>query len=519
MSEEAKKKRELEKIADKLGGEVKQELDEIKKIDKKEILEKISEEEYLEARDKLNEAHFLIKKVLRKYCDLDEKYYNLISLWIIGTYFHKSFLTYPYLFFNAMRGSGKTRILNLISKLMKNGKLQVNMTEAVLFRTAEFFGFCIDELERISSKEKAPFRELLNSAYKQGMCIERVKKKKIDGEEQYIVETHNVFTPIAMANIYGMNDVLADRSITIILEKTQNDTISRMVELFDFDDDIIKIKEILSAISVVISRYRGTGIYYNNWNNYITTLYNYNNDINSTNYTNIKEKEVNNQINNNIYTTTLNNITTLKQQKNTQNQHTQPVIETTLSDITNNTNIFYEKITHTQIIGRDLELFFPLFIIAHIIGDEVLDETLQTASSVTNEKKEEEYVESKDINLVDFLASRLDDSNFTRITTLVTEFKEFLQESDEEIKWINSYWLGRALKRLKLIKKKRRLARGREVILNTQKAKQKMKLFKTMNMQKIEAEAKEQPVELSKEIKEDIKKYENKTTDKVQQNL
>jgi len=91
--------------------------------------------------------------------------------------------------FHGPPGSGKTRTSHLISKLMRKGKLQVNMTEAVLFRTAEQCGFCIDEIERIGSKDKAPLRELLNTAYKKGMHIERSKKKKVDGDFNLI----NVF--------------------------------------------------------------------------------------------------------------------------------------------------------------------------------------------------------------------------------------------------------------------------------------------------------------------------------------
>ena len=56
-----------------------------------------------------------IKAILKEYMDMEEQQYNLISLWIIGTYIHKQFPAYPYLFFNAMKGSGKTRILKIIS--------------------------------------------------------------------------------------------------------------------------------------------------------------------------------------------------------------------------------------------------------------------------------------------------------------------------------------------------------------------------------------------------------------------
>ena len=52
-----------------------------------------------------------IKGILHEYMDMREDYYDLMALWIIGTYIHDSFETFPYLFINAMRGSGKSRAM------------------------------------------------------------------------------------------------------------------------------------------------------------------------------------------------------------------------------------------------------------------------------------------------------------------------------------------------------------------------------------------------------------------------
>src|SRR3989304_10160453 len=52
-----------------------------------------------------------IIEVIKKYMDMPEEQIKIVSVWIIGTYFHDCFDTYPFLFLNAMRGSGKTRLL------------------------------------------------------------------------------------------------------------------------------------------------------------------------------------------------------------------------------------------------------------------------------------------------------------------------------------------------------------------------------------------------------------------------
>ena len=163
-----------------------------------------------------------IVEILREYVDMREDYYTIVALWIIGTYFHKQFSTYPYLFFNAMKGSGKTRILNLISNLAWNGKHLISLSEAVLFRTASESTFCIDEFERIGGKDKQALRELLNAGYKKGMGVERSRKITYQnqkfGGEKYKIEKYELYCPIAMANIWGMEEVLADRCIILTLE-------------------------------------------------------------------------------------------------------------------------------------------------------------------------------------------------------------------------------------------------------------------------------------------------------------
>jgi len=89
----------------------------------------------------------------KKKFDIEEQHYKIIALWIIGTYFHKQFATYPYLFFNAPKSSGKSRLLKLVASLSWNGRYLISISEAVLFRTASKRTFCIDEFERVGSKE------------------------------------------------------------------------------------------------------------------------------------------------------------------------------------------------------------------------------------------------------------------------------------------------------------------------------------------------------------------------------
>lgn len=411
----------------------------------KEVKAELSLEDFDKIKETIRKVYPKIIKVLKEYCDLNEKYYNIVALWVLGTYMHKGFLSYPYLYFNAMRGSGKSRLLNLIKTLSYNGELLVSMSESVLFRTAKNHTFCIDEFEGVASRDKGTLRELLNAGYKKGMLVKRTKKVKNERGEEYETEKFEVFCPIAMANIWGMEEVLSDRCITLILEKSNDPYITKLMELYDFDDNINYIKDTLYTISVVNAVKFTLNNVYRNWNYYIK------------NYT--------------LYTTYI---------------HT-----------TYNTNYikeeFFNKIKKANIDSRNLELFFPLFLVSSLCSEEILDETIKTAKYLIKSKKEDDIIENRDVSLIEFLSNKEESDEFIPISNILIEFKEYLKEGDESSKYINSKWLGRALKRLNFINEKRRLGKGIEVKIDFKKARKQILLFKD--------KPKEEKLEVIEEIK------------------
>ena len=382
-------------------------------------------DENLDNRNNMQGLYFDIINTLKEFVDTKQENYEIIALWIIGTWLHDNFLTYPYLFFNAMKGSGKTRLLKLIKELSYNGDMLASLSEAVLFRTTGTL--CIDEFESIGNKDKNALRELLNTAYKKGGKVKRIKtKKSIFGEER-VVEEFSTFRPIVMANINGMEEVSNDRCIAIILEKSNNYTITRKVENFEFDENIQKIKEKLIKIGIWCSLCSVVTIknIYIEWNRYITTL-NYTTTLTTPNYTKLH---------------------------------------------------LFEEIAKTDIDGRNLELGFPLFMIAEECG--ILDKAIGIFKEIVAEKRDTDVMEGKDVMVIDFISKQLPNEEY-KINDLTNAFKIYINyETEDEYKnWLNSKWLGRSLKRLNLILSKRRLGSGVEVILNIDKATEKMRMFK-----------------------------------------
>ena len=135
------------------------------------------------------------------------------------------------------------------------------------------------------------------------------------------------------------------------------------------------------------------------------------------------------------------------------------------------TREFFDKIIKTNLEGRNLELFFPLLLLAE--ESKVLDEVIPIIQEIAKNKKEEDFTESRDVAFLNFISERIADNLFISIKKLVEDFS-LMEENDD---WVTSEWVGRALKRLGLIIEKKRLRSGREVIINYGKAKEKLRAF------------------------------------------
>ena len=386
----------------------------------------IKEQELLLGELGLKKYHAKIEKVLKKFIDMREEYYSVVALWIIGTYLHKQFSSYPYLFFNAMKGSGKTRMLNIIANLSKDGRNAGSMTEAVLFRTAYKRTLCLDEIEKIDKNEALNL--ILNSGYKKGLSVERMAKRKTPEGDIQEPELFNVYCPIAMANIKGIRDVLSDRCISIILEKSAKKNITRLIENFDNDIEFKTIKGGLNRLTEKISsdlNYFGDVI--EKWNLFVFS---------------------------------------------SEKQDTYDTYDT--YDIKDRYAPLFNKIDKTGIQERNLELFFPLFIIADICGKKILDNLINFSKEVVKEKRKQDREENRDVQIYEFI-SQYPNREFVFMSELTKDFREFVGAEVQDT-WINSLWLGKRLRTLNLVLDDRR-QRQRSVLLDIDRAEKQFKMW------------------------------------------
>lgn len=429
-----------------------------------------------EIEELFSEGYERTKNVIKKYMDMNDEDVEKVTLYVLSSQsIHKHVPVFPILYINASKGSGKSRLLKLMTYLC-GGRYVVQPTETVLFRTTE--PLFIDEFEQVNSKDKQNIRELLNSAYKNGATVPRANKveyiEKETGKKihNYEVREYPIYKPIVIANIWGMGEVLGDRCLPITLEHS-NSSKTKMIENFENDGECQACKFALSKLKKRVDSVLSVDSVIRIVKNSVDSVISDDNEASAGSGESYFQKIYilwNDYISNNIYTTTLTTSTTL-------------TTFITLKD-------FFDCLRESNISGRELELSFPFFLVAAFVSRPILENSIKLFKDYSFQKFQDEILESYDTMLIDFISKIEDEEkeNFVSLVKLINHFKTFRGEEDSKEDWLNSRWMTRALKRIRLIKLKRRLANGIEVIVNVDKAKEKLKLFSNEVVAKDEME-------------------------------
>lgn len=179
------------------------------------------EELYRQARDFVFD-HLDISK--------DERYYDLLSAWILADWIPENFNIAPYLHFHGPPNSGKSRGLEVLQSLGYRALLSPSVSPAAIYRTIEFFRptFLIDEAELYTSKgmdeTKREVLSVLNAGYRRGQMVIRADR---EGET---LRLFDVFGPKALASIQDLPATLAGRAIRIPMMRTTRNVKRRIDE-------------------------------------------------------------------------------------------------------------------------------------------------------------------------------------------------------------------------------------------------------------------------------------------------
>jgi hypothetical protein len=161
-----------------------------------------------------------IRNGIRMYIDFsDERIYDFLACWIIGTYFFPIFSHYPYVHFTGPKGSGKSQCLHVLRSLCHNAKIAGSMTLAVQFRIIGALQptLLFDEMENLGQTQHTELHRMLKYGFeKNGPEVWRMDMRGNNME----MSCWSVYCPRAFASIEGMEDVIGSRSVQIIMERS-----------------------------------------------------------------------------------------------------------------------------------------------------------------------------------------------------------------------------------------------------------------------------------------------------------
>jgi hypothetical protein len=147
-----------------------------------------------------------------------------LALWTILTYAYPAWDAVPYLFVGGPMGSGKSRVLDVLQRMVFRPLSSSNLTAPALFRTLHAQGgtMLLDEAERLkqSTPEQVEIQSVFLAGYRRGGCATRLE---LVGDV-YRPIRFNVFGPKALACIAGLPPTLASRCIPVMMFRSAADS-------------------------------------------------------------------------------------------------------------------------------------------------------------------------------------------------------------------------------------------------------------------------------------------------------
>jgi len=169
-----------------------------------------------------------VEAILLRYVRLpSDEALHAIALWVLHTWAIEGAHATPYLSVSsAEKQSGKTRLLEVLSLLVRNPWHTASATEAALFRKIEQDTptLLLDEIDAIfgsNSERTEPLRAVLNAGNRRGATATRVVGKGTDMQ----AKDFSVFCPKVLAGIDTgrLPDTIRDRSIEIPMKRRHDE--------------------------------------------------------------------------------------------------------------------------------------------------------------------------------------------------------------------------------------------------------------------------------------------------------
>jgi hypothetical protein len=156
--------------------------------------------------------------------------YDILTLWIMGTYMYWAFDSFPYIHLSGTPDSGKSRVQRLSSCLSFNGYFTESISTSSIFRYVEDMKATlhIDEQEFLGSDKALETISILNSGYhKAGNATRQESYTDKDGNKKFMTVSFSTYSPKMLSGIRGLDKTLQTRSINISMKPTRDKQFSR----------------------------------------------------------------------------------------------------------------------------------------------------------------------------------------------------------------------------------------------------------------------------------------------------
>jgi hypothetical protein len=147
-----------------------------------------------------------------------------LALWVVLTYCYQAWGAVPYLYVGGPMGSGKSRLFEILARLVFRALVSSNMTGPALFRTLHDRGGTLlyDEAERLrqASPDQQELVSMLLAGYKRGGQATRLEPVG----DSFRPVAFDVYGPKALACIAGLPPALASRCIPVMMFRAGPDS-------------------------------------------------------------------------------------------------------------------------------------------------------------------------------------------------------------------------------------------------------------------------------------------------------
>lgn len=146
-----------------------------------------------------------------------------LAAWVMMTYAYPALPAVPYLYLSGPPNSGKTRTMELLSRMVFRPTMTANLTGPTLYRTRDMYGGVLlyDEAEQMQKggADVASLRTMLLAGYKSGGGAIRMGSQ---GDKQ-VPKSFSCYGPVVLGAIQAMPAALASRCITIQMLRARDE--------------------------------------------------------------------------------------------------------------------------------------------------------------------------------------------------------------------------------------------------------------------------------------------------------